>query len=258
MSFDKYTYQRKEADIDELRWAANSCPVGFLEDEARAVVPISILRTVATDKNIADSDTGHQEFETGTEKVANNAKIVSASKPESIMHLTKMGDGPLRTGGHYRRLLTWTYLPEKWAVFGDSEVVDTSGWVAQEEFDIWDGYVEGLQEGADEMDEWYEEDKDENEDLAVPSPDLDVSSNVEEDAGSNDAHANDDASSMLHSRATAARFFERKPLAHPEAELEQQQQQQHLGPRLQGLRSALKKTGVIPSLGSALQAYRPL
>jgi hypothetical protein len=80
VKFDKYAYQRKEADVDELRWAANSRSLDFLEDEQPSVVPVSTLRTAKNTSIDAITAEPYSEGIRGSQKVT----LRSPSLPQNI------------------------------------------------------------------------------------------------------------------------------------------------------------------------------
>jgi hypothetical protein len=192
----------------------------FLEDETPSVLPISIRRTTT------DTSEGSPAQPEGGLK---NPKVALKPKHEHIMH-TKMGDESLRISGSYKRLVAARYQPGKWAVFEDSAVVDTSGSSFGKDFDTWEWYVEQQQEEADEMDEA-----------------------LDEDASCPDEYTDGYAAGMLQSPTKTIDSRGKQSLPRPEVEAAQQ----HICPKLQGLRSAFKKTGVVSSLGSMARALRP-
>lgn len=232
VKLDKYAYQRKEADVDELRWAANSCSLDFLEDEPPSVVPVSILRT-ATNASL-DAMTAEPYSEGLQAKPKGDPKkpkLGPKHKREHIMHLTKMADGSLRISGSYKRSVAARYQPGKWAVFRDSAYVDTGGSSFGKDFDTWDWILAQSQEEADEMDEA-----------------------LDYDASCTDKHADGYAAGMLRSPTKTIDPQRKKSLPNTEVEAAQQ----HIRPRLHGLRSAFKKTSVASSLGSMARALKPL
>jgi hypothetical protein len=77
---------------------------------------------------------------------------------------------------------------------------------------------------------------------------------LDDDASCTDEHADGYAAGMLRSPTKTMESEVNKSLPRPEVEAAQQ----HIRPRLQGLRSAFKKTGVVSSFGSMARALRPL
>jgi hypothetical protein len=141
VSFDRFAYQRKEADVDELRWDATPFSVNFLEDETHTVSAPKVLRTAV-------------EIVPETEITPAPARKVNPPKAEHVVHRINDFDGSSRRTNESRWLHPM-YTPGKWSVLGDIEYVDTSGSSLRKYTGSWDEYEEyvgSLQEEAKEMD----------------------------------------------------------------------------------------------------------
>ncbi|CAO2658116.1 Nn.00g073760.m01.CDS01 [Neocucurbitaria sp. VM-36] len=100
------------------------------------------------------------------------------SKPALPYNIHPLKDSKSRKKQFYSRKFLPAYQPGDWAPSAGSEIVDTSGFQWKGNFDIWDEYIECLQDEAEEMDAEEEDTVGEDTDDTVVGADKEEGSDV--------------------------------------------------------------------------------